>query len=117
MTEVFWEDDTHERYAVLVSHGYGAAWSAWNSPRLAYDSKVVRYWLGHKDDSPEEAEKWLSKNGYPNAYVSLSNWRNLVIEWVPVNVYWRIREYDGAESVEILNLAGWNRFDKDGKPV
>lgn len=117
MTELYWEDETHERYGVLVSHGYGAGWSSWNQPRLAYDRKVIEYWLTHKDEKSEVVEEWLRKNGYPNTYVSFSNWRNLVLEWVPINVYWRIREYDGAESIEKLNLAVWARFDKNGEPV
>ena len=117
MTELYWEDETHDRYGVLVSHGYGAGWSSWNSPRLAYDRKVIEYWKDNYEANPKVVEEWLAKNGYPGTYVSFSNWRNLTLEWIPANVCWRIREYDGAESIEVLNLAGWNKFDKDGNPV
>lgn len=116
MTELYW-DGAHERYGVLVSHGYGSGWSSWNSPRLAYDRKVIEYWNANHDAKPDVVAEWLEKNGYPNVYVSFSNWYNLALEWVPANVCWRIREYDGAESIEILNLAEWNKFDKDGNPV
>lgn len=118
MTELYWENETHDRYGVLVSPGYGAGWSSWNSPRLAYDRKVIEYWLAHKNERNDEViEEWLQKNGYPHTYVSSSNWRNLTLEWIPVNICWRIREYDGAESIEVFNPATWNKFDKNGNPV
>ena len=117
MPELYWEDDKHDRYGVLVSHGYGAGWSTWNRPSIAYDRKVIEYWLTHKDEKIELIEQWFAANGYPNTYISYSNWHNLVLEWVPPNVYWRIREYDGAETIERLNLAAWSRFSRDGEPV
>jgi hypothetical protein len=29
--------------AVLVSGGFGAGWSTWNQPELAYDKRVVEF--------------------------------------------------------------------------
>lgn len=116
MADLYWRDETHHEYGVLVAYGYGSGWSSWNSPRLAYDRKVIEYWMTHKDKNVnfQDIGDALTKMGYPNTYVAYSNWLNLKLEWVPVNIYWRIREYDGAETIERLNLAVWNRFDTNG---
>ena len=111
MVELYWKDETHKEYGVLVSRGHGSGWSSWNTEALAYDRKVIEYWLSHKYSHLDEVEEWLAANGYPHTYVSDTNWRTLELEWDPVGTYWRVREYDGAESVEILNLANWIRFD------
>lgn len=33
-----------------------------------------------------------------------------MIRWIPVGTIWRIRDYDGAEYIEYLNLKEWNQF-------
>ena len=38
------------KIGVLVSHGFGAGWSTWGSDELAYDKRVVEFWLSHKND-------------------------------------------------------------------
>lgn len=98
---------------VLVSYGYGAGWSTWNGEKLAYDKKVVEYWLAHKDD-----EKWLKaidaigdnkiKNECQDFFKSIGyRWTYLggladcELEFVPRGVPFRINEYDGAEELEI----------------
>ena len=117
MIELYWKDETHQEYGILVSPGYGCGWSSWNTIRLAYDRKVIEYWLTHKDSAFTEITAWLEQNGYPNVYVSYSNWHNLVLEWIPVGMRWRVREYDGSETIEKLNLASYICFDKNGEPV
>ena len=53
--ELYWDYD-HTHYAVLISPGYGSGWSTWNEKALAYDARVVQFWLDHKDDA-----KWMSE--------------------------------------------------------
>lgn len=111
MADLYWEDDTHKRYGVLVSAGFGAGWSSWSNEALAYDRKVIEYWLTHKYSHLDEVKEWLAANGYPHTYVSETNWRTLQLEWVSAGAHWRIREYDGAESIEFLNPNDWTCFN------
>ena len=30
---------------VLISTGFGAGWSSWNCDEIAFDKRVVEYWL------------------------------------------------------------------------
>ena len=46
--EVYYNEDK-TKYAVLVSHGFGAGWSSWNDPSVAYDKRVVEFWLTHHE--------------------------------------------------------------------
>ena len=54
--------------AVLVSVGYGAGWSTWNSGEgedkfaLALDSRIVKKVM--ENTSPEEMETYLESIGY-----------------------------------------------------
>ena len=99
--------------AVLVSPGYGAGWSSWNSQYgidLATDKRIVEKSIEFsKTDmlekidrcgSAEEIEftKWLESIGYKAVYAGGFN--QCVIEWVPKGTAIRISEYDGYESLE-----------------
>ena len=46
MVDLYYNDD-HSCYAVLVSHGFGAGWSSWNSEEIAYDKRVIEWYLEH----------------------------------------------------------------------
>lgn len=46
------EDKT--KFGVLVSYGFSAGWSTWEKPELAYDRRVIEFWLAHKND-----EQWM----------------------------------------------------------
>ena len=118
MTELYWKDESHQEYGILVSPGFGSGWGSWNTIRLAYDRKVIEYWQEHKKDcNTEQISIDLAKLGHPGVYVSWTNWLNLRLEWIPVGMRWRIREYDGAETIERLNLASYVCFDKNGEPM
>ena len=117
MSELYWNTE-HTAYGVLVSRGFGAGWSSWNTPRIAYDKKVIDYWLEHRDTcNSQQISDDLAKLGFPGVYVSRTNWFNLDLEWVPAGVRWRIHEYDGAETVEHLNMASYICFDSNGEPM
>lgn len=47
MVELYEKDG---KVAVLVSGGYGAGWSTWGSTNLAYDKRIVEFYLAHRDD-------------------------------------------------------------------
>ena len=115
------------KIGVLVSPGFGAGWSSWERDELAYDKRVVEFWLAHKDDeqfmrtvecygwrySPEstahkEAMEFFSSLGYGTPY--MGGFEDIELEFVEKGVPWRITEYDGAESIETLDAAGFITF-------
>lgn len=50
--DLYWTNKKHTTYAVLVSPGYGAGWSTWNSEhggeKLAYDKRIVEYFVARR---------------------------------------------------------------------
>ena len=114
------EDKT--KFGVLVSHGFGAGWGTWNSQELAYDCRVIEFWLAHQNDrrwmreveryhpeSPEHEEAcefFVNELGFDECPY-MGGFANCVLEWVPVDARFRINEYDGAESLEIENEGSW----------
>lgn len=82
--------------AILYSPGYGAGWSTWGDKELAYDKDLVgAYMQGGVD---KLAEVTLKK--YPGTY--LGGISDIEVEWVAQGTRFRINEYDGSESVELL---------------
>ena len=105
--------------AVLVSHGYGAGWSTSNERDLAFDKRVVEFYLKHKDDqewmkninifgSVEEslAERYFKSIGYQDVY--FGGFNQITIEWIPKGTAFRICQYDGNEYVEFRDEIPWN---------
>ncbi len=96
MTERFYREDGC--VAVLVSHGFGAGWSSWvsgdNSP---FDPGLVRLVLDGASDADMLAyceERW------PGEY--FGGLDGLRVHWVSPGTQFRIHEYDGAESLILM---------------
>lgn len=87
------EDKT--RIAVLVSRGWGAGWSTWNSPEMAYDKRIVEAFL--ENIKSYEIEDLCKEWGYDSCDVG--GWSDVQLEWVPVGEKYYIYEYDGAETL------------------
>lgn len=113
------EDKT--AFGVLVSYGFGAGFSTWSEHELAYDRRVIEFWLAHKNDerwmreverynpeSPEhkEACAFFNEIGLDDCPY-MGGFPDCDLEWVPVGARFRINEYDGAESLEIENEGSW----------
>lgn len=86
------------RVAVLVSPGFGAGWSTWTDrelrERVLFDPEVVAWVEGGKQGPlPDMAAK------YGDQYFYEGGAGDLMIEWVPLGVKFRIHEYDGSESL------------------
>ena len=107
--------------AVLVSGGYGAGWSTWNTREVAYDKRVVEYWLSHKDDeafmrgvdtygsaTEKEAKEFMASIGYPGCY--MGGFADIHIEWIEADEPFIITEYDGAESLECMGDIQFTRL-------
>lgn len=111
-------ENEHGEIAVLVSHDFGAGWSTWNTKELAYDKRVVEFWLKHKDDEKfmntvaerggfgcvqseanKEATNFFESIGYGRLY--LGGFKDIYLVWVPKGLPFKITEYDGRESIEL----------------
>lgn len=94
---------------VLVSPGYGGGFCTWNDCISPMDPRLVLLVLAGKRDllakaNPSEVAEFL---GLGDEYVSLHGARDLTIYHVPLGKRFRLDEYDGAESVEVLDADGW----------
>ena len=109
------------KVAILISPSYGSGWSTENSyPELAYDKRVVEFWLAHKDDveyinrlcgydeSPARAlaRDYFKSIGYD--YVYFRGFADIIIEWLPVGTKYVIQEYDGAEYICTEQEFNWD---------
>lgn len=92
------------KVAVLVSRGYGAGWSTWNTeyPGMLFDPEIASMVVNGNDQ--DEIVK-VAQEKYPEGYFGGVD--GLSVQWIPVRTIFRIDEYDGAESVEFLNEANW----------
>lgn len=118
------------KIGVLVSPGFGAGWSTWECDELAYDKRVVEFWLSHKDDEefmatvkefgfgsvPEsvahkKAMEFFNSIGYGSPY--MGGFDDIELEYVKKGVPWRITEYDGSERLETFDDAGFITFAED----
>lgn len=117
------EDKT--AFGVLVSYGYGSGFSTWEKRELAYDCRVIEFWMAHQNNKPwmdtvsvypykgfesvahaEAREFFVNELGLDDCPY-MGGFSDCVLEWVPVGARFRINEYDGAESLEIENEDSW----------
>ena len=118
MEVLYNENKTH--YVVLVSSGYGAGWSTWGDERLAYDKRVVEWYIAHSTqdfcdkvqgrNTPEYlmAVDFFSSIDFDTPY--FGGYKPGMIRWVPVGKKWTIDEYDGYESLVYADNIKWRSF-------
>lgn len=103
------EDKT--KVAVLITSHFGIGWSTDNADgiKLALDKRIIEYWMNHKDFqdvmSENEIIKKMEEFGYnvDCAY----GWKHLDVVWVARGSMFRIKEYDGLESIEFFDPQDW----------
>ena len=91
--------------AVLYSPDFGAGWSTWANEyahQVLFDPKIVE--MVERADPITKIEEYCAKE-YPDMYTGGSV--DLTIAWLPVGTEFRIREYDGSESIEIKDEVNW----------
>ncbi len=87
------------KVAVLYSPGYGAGWYTWhNIKELLFDPVVVQFVENNEHAKIEDYCKTTH-----NEYEYYGGACDLEIEWVPEGTIFEISEYDGNESVRIIN--------------
>ena len=81
--------------AVIVSGGFGAGFSTWSDVN-PMDKRYAELILNEKFDEAIELafSEDIFEGGIEDCY----------IEWIPEGEKFRIDEYDGAESLIILNI-------------
>ena len=89
--------------AVLVSRGFGAGWSSWNSGHdaLLFDPAIVAaIEAGDRDAAVARAEV-IHPDGY------FGGIDGLTVKWLPVGTAFQISEYDGSEGIETSDGQDW----------
>lgn len=85
--------------AVLVSPGFGAGWSTWNSEHretLCMDAEIARAVLDGDIDKAVAVAKQKCGDFYEGGA------RDLRVEWVKKGSAFEIDEYDGSESLHVI---------------
>lgn len=88
------------KVAVLVSPGFGAGWSTWNTSgdeSLLFDPEIVQAVL----DGDRSKAVEIATRKYPGGYYGGGG--DLVVEWVDIGQRFEISEYDGSESLRLLS--------------
>ncbi len=88
--------------AVLVSYGFGAGWSTWNDDEdMVFNERLALAVLGESGEDPLS----VAEEEYPDAYHG--GVEDLKVEWLPVGTAFRINEYDGSESLQVMGSVDW----------
>ena len=90
--------------AVLYSPQYGAGCYSWNTdhPECIFDPDIVKWVESGKSKEIPDIQK---KYGWDSFYYG--GCEDLVIEWVKQGSKFEIDEYDGYESVRIIDNVDW----------
>ena len=91
------------KVAVLYSPGFGAGWSTWNRGvlEILFDPAIVKF---VETEQLAELTTYVTLK-YPGLYTGGMN--DLAVAWLSVGTEFRIKEYDGAESIEIKGEVDW----------
>lgn len=91
---------------IIISPDFGGGFSTWDDPRMAIDPDIVA--LVEKGFTEEEMVNLCKQKGYIDECCDyIGGLDYLIIKEVPEGVMFKIREYDGAESIEIFNPDEW----------
>lgn len=89
---------------VLISPGLGAGWSTWNDPMMALDERLIRAF--ECGISEEDMVELCVACGYLDIYGEapyMGGFSDLKVVEVPSGAWFKIKEYDGSEYLEIFD--------------
>jgi hypothetical protein len=90
------------KVAVLISGGWGAGFHTWGAPVEAiFDPTLVDL---IENEKIQDAIDYVEKT-YPNAFSG--GVEDLGIEWIPEGAKFIINEYDGSESIQLMDDTNW----------
>lgn len=96
------------KVAVLYSPGFGAGWSTWNDDKyrefLLHDEKLVELVETNQRDKIEGYVLTV----YPGEYVCVLGACDLEVMWISSGTQFRIKDYDGSESIVYSRDDYWN---------
>lgn len=93
------------KVAVIYSPYFGAGWSTWHDSHkdvLMFDAEIA---LAVEVGDREKAAR-IAVEKVPDMYTGGA--RDLTIRWLEKGTAFRIGEYDGSESIEILGEVDWS---------
>lgn len=88
------------KVAVIYSPRYGAGWTTWSVPEEGMFHPALVEAIENEMEETSLVE--LCKNLFGDEFY-YGGADCLAIKWLPVGTKFRITEYDGAESIEILD--------------
>lgn len=90
--------------AILYSPGFGAGWFTWNTdyPQLMFHPQLVE-WAEKGLPEDIDLEEWC-KQEFNSEYIYVGGWSNITVYWMTQGTIFRINEYDGSESIEVLDI-------------
>ena len=90
------------KVAILYSPGFGAGWSTWNNDPIA--KQIIFYpTLVELVEKKILIKQWMLKLLFQTTkYVCVLGAGDLEIEWLPEGTKFRIHEYDGDESIWLI---------------
>ena len=92
------------KVAVLYSPGFGAGWYSWASTTQCEDMLFCPELVAAVEAGDKAEQYLIAARNWPDAY---DGGLPLAIAWVDVGCVFEIHEYDGAESVRVLDLKHW----------
>ena len=103
---------------VLISRGYGAGWSSWNDPRMAFDERLIRaFECGITQEDMQELCVecgYVDVNGGPPY---MGGFKQLEVVDIPSGELFQIMEYDGSEYIEYFEESDWYLAEGEYYPV
>lgn len=93
---------------ILYSPGYGAGWSTWSLEHdefMLKDPTLVEMAERNADESEVKA---YIESKFPGEYIYTGGWRDIKVVDIPVSRLFRIKEYDGGESIEYADTTQWS---------
>jgi len=83
-----------DKVGIIYSPGYGAGWSTWGCGEMALDQE-----LAEAIEGKESYERILeiAERNWPDQYYG--GLKSCVVEWIDKGTRFKIKEYDGYESI------------------
>ena len=102
---------------VLISKGFGAGWSSWNDPRMAFDERLIRAF--ECGISEEDMYDLCVECGYIDEFGGpyMGGFKQLEVVDIPSGVLFQIMEYDGSEYIEYFDESDWYLAEGEYYPV
>ena len=90
------------KVGVLVSPGFGAGFLTWGAPIEAIFNPTL---IGLVENEKWEEAIDFVEETWDSIYTG--GVQDLVVAWIPEGTKFQITEYDGSESIELLEDVNW----------